>query len=207
MNLIEIMLMAFASCFDAFAVSVSYKTSGIAFPLRSVIVMTLIHGLAMVFALFAADAVLPFPPETCIVIGAVLIIVIGALGIIKPLISSADKKLGGAISRRSKLLALFIDETKADCDCSKVLSVKECIPLSFAVASDACAVGICVGPSLNTQNKLLTSISTLIVCFILILIGRLLGDGIHKKLGNKFNLSYIQGSFLLLLGLYMLIGK
>ena len=76
MTITEIMLMALASCFDAMSVSVSYRISGIGFPLRCVAVMTLIHGFGMAFALFLADAVLPFSPETCIKLGAVLILLL-----------------------------------------------------------------------------------------------------------------------------------
>lgn len=207
MNLAEILFMAFASCFDAMTVSISYRTSGIEFPLRSVAAMTLIHGLGMAFALFAADAVLPFSPEVCIRIGAVLIILIGLLGVIRPALSAADKKRDGALSQGSRLLALLMDETKADRDLSKSLSVKECIPLSLAVASDACAVGICVGPSLDSLGKLFTSGATLVVCFILVLFGRSIGAAIHSRLGGRSFLCYVQGGFLLALGLYMLIGK
>ncbi len=207
MTITEIMLMALASCFDAMSVSVSYRISGIGFPLRCVAVMTLIHGFGMAFALFLADAVLPFSPETCIKLGAVLILLFGITGIIRPVLSKLDEKNNGELRTRSRLLALLIDETTADIDCSKTLSVKECIPLSLAVASDAMAVGICTGPSLSMAGKIFTSTATLAVCFFLVLIGRNLGTQINRRLGGKFNLSYIQGGFLLLLGLYMLIGK
>ena len=154
MTITEIMLMALASCFDAMSVSVSYRISGIGFPLRCVAVMTLIHGFGMAFALFLADAVLPFSPETCIKLGAVLILLFGITGIIRPLLSKLDEKKNGELRTRSRLLALLIDETTADIDCSKTLSVKECIPLSLAVASDAMAVGICTGPSLSMAGKI-----------------------------------------------------
>ena len=207
MSIIEIMLMALASCFDAMSVSVSYRISGIGFPLRCVMTMTFIHGLGMAFALFLADAVLPFSPQTCIKLGAVLILMFGITGILKPILSRIDRKQGGKLSKSSRAMALLIDETTADTDNSRSLSVKECIPLSLAVASDAMAVGICTGPSLSTGGKIFTSSATFVVCLILVLIGRNLGTQINRRLGGRFDLSCIQGGFLLLLGMYMLIFK
>lgn len=204
MHIIEILMLACSSCLDAMGATVSYRVSGIRFPLSSVAVMTVVHGAGMAFALFFADAVLPFSTDTCIKIGAVLLIAFGVMGLMRAGLSDNAKE---RIINRFGFLSLFLDETKADTDGSRSLSCKETLPVSLAVATDAFAVGICVGPSLSDGGKILTALVTLAVCFVLILTGRAFGKGLRRLMGDRFDLSYIQGSFLVLMGIYMLVTK
>lgn len=204
MHMIEILALAASSCIDAMGAAVSYRVSGIRFPLRAVIVMTLVHGAGMAFALFFADAVLPFSTDTCVKIGAVLLIFFGIFGLWRAVISESTKE---RILKRFRFLSLFLDERYADKDCSHSLSCKEALPVSLAVATDAFAVGICVGTALSTQGKLLTALVTLVVCFVLIVIGLAFAKGLRRLLGDSLRLDFIQGSFLLLMGFYMLFTK
>lgn len=204
MHMIEILLLAASSCIDAMGATVSYRVSGIRFPIASVLVMTFVHGMGMAFALFFADAVLPFSTETCIKIGAVLLICFGLMGLARAALTDDRKK---RLANRFKFLSLFLDETAADKDGSRSLSCKETLPVSLAVATDAFAVGICAGPTLSDGGKIITAAVTLGVCFVLILAGRAFGKGLHRLMGGRFDLSYIQGTFLLLMGFYMLFTK
>lgn len=204
MHLIEILVLAASSCLDAMGAAVSYRVSGIKFPLPSVVVMTLVHGAGMAFALFFADAVLPFSTQTCVKIGAVLLILFGIFGLWRAMMSEQAK---GRIINRFRFLSLFFDEKYADKDCSRSLSCKETLPVSLAVATDAFAVGICVGPSLSDSGKIITALVTLFVCFALVTAGLAFGKGLRKLLGDRFDLGFIQGSFLLLMGFYMLFTK
>lgn len=204
MSFTEIIMLAAASCFDAMGATVSYRASGIRFPLSAQLVMTFIHGAGMAFALFLAEAVLPFSPDVCIKIGAVVLILLGVFGIVR---ASLDNKKKKELSQKAGLLGVIFDETAADRDGSRSLSCIEAVPVSLAVATDAFAVGVCVGPSLSFDEKLITAGVTLVVCFVLLTVGLCFAKGIRRVLRERFELSFIQGAFLLLMGVYMLFTK
>ncbi len=204
MSFFEILMLAVASCFDAMGVAVSYRASGIRFPLSAQLVMTIIHGVGMAFALFLAQAVLPCSPEACIKVGAVVLLLLGVFGIIR---ASLDKRKKSELASRVGALGVIFDETAGDRDGSRSLSCIEAIPVSLAVATDAFAVGVCVGPSLDFNEKLITAGATLLACFVLLSVAMCFAKGIRRLFGERFELSFVQGAFLLLMGIYMLFTK
>ena len=97
------------------------------------------------------------------------------------------------------MIKIYIDEIKADLDNSKVLNYNEALFLGIALSIDSLATGFSIG--LGNVSYLFF----LIVPFIMNIISILLGQFIGKKIGVKFNLSYLNGIILILISLLKLI--
>ncbi len=92
------------------------------------------------------------------------------------------------------VIDVFLDETKADMDKSKSLSIKESIFLAITLSIDSLASGFAVGMQISQPLPVL-------VCSFLIGIISILGGSIvGEKIGSlKYNLSWLSGVLFLIL--------
>lgn len=93
------------------------------------------------------------------------------------------------------MVNIYIDETKADKDMSKILDSKEAIYLAIALSLDSITIGF--GSGLSSMNYLNVLFFSFFMGFTSIFSGLTIG----KKLSNeiKFNLSWISGILLIIL--------
>ena len=102
--------------------------------------------------------------------------------------------------KKSILLVIFLDETKADLDKSKSLSIKEASFLGLALSVDSLASGFSGGLGIS-QGYFIYGVR---LCFFLGLIGIKLGSRIGEiislKISNRLDLSFLSGILLIILG-------
>lgn len=201
--MIESLLLVSAVCIDAFVASIAYGTNKIEIPFSSSIIISIIGSIFLGISLFFGSFIKDFlPGNLAIILSFCILMIIGIYrffeGLFKNYIvrkNKFNKPLTFKIFDLNFVLQVYADETKADFDNSKILTVKESIYLAAALSIDSLAVGF--GDSLaNTKY-----ISSIILCFIIGVIAVSLGQFIGKKLIEKsnLNLSWLSGIILMIL--------
>ena len=144
----EDMLLILAMSTDAFFAALSYSAGRIRIPAVSAliicavstIVLTLSAGLSSVLGSF-------IPDEACRISGAVLLGFIGIVGFFQNGLKSILRrhqgkgKLSFCCFDIDFVISVYLDETQADSDMSKVLSPRESLALAAALSVDSVSGG------------------------------------------------------------------
>lgn len=193
-------LITLTVCIDTYLMSVNYNASRIKIPFLSGFVLSLISSVILYISLILAGLFeYIIPVKICSVIGCVILTAIGTFTIFKSIVRGVVGKLsekGDICIKMSRLgigVRLYLDETAADSDYSKVLSISESIALALALSADSVAVGINAG--FLGARPLRTSLFTFIINIIVIYLGNITG----KKISSfKYDLSWLGGLMLIL---------
>lgn len=201
--MIEILLLVSSVCLDAFVASIAYGTNNIKIPLPCSILISFIGSLMLGISFIIGGTLKDYlPADISIFVGFSILMILGIYrlfeGLFKAFIRNGyknDKPLTFKLFDINFVLKVYADETMADFDKSKVLSLKESLYLAIALSFDSLAVGL--GGSLLTGNY----INTVIVCFVIGIIAIICGVYLGKKLVTKTNLdlSWLSGLTLMLL--------
>ncbi|GAA0068768.1 sporulation membrane protein YtaF [Clostridium sardiniense] len=200
----EALILVFSLVIDSFVASIAYSADKIKIPNLYVIIINIVSCLILTFSLTLGnylENIMPSYLPKYISFGIFII-----LGVYK-LFEGFFKKYMGKFSKSKEpltfklfdfsfALQVYIDETKADFDESKIISLKESIYLAIALSIDSLAVGF--GASFININPILM----ILFCFIFGICSIKLGSFVGKKLlpenSNK-NLSWLSGICLLLI--------
>ncbi|MCM1507360.1 MAG: manganese efflux pump [Ruminococcus flavefaciens] len=185
---------------DTYLASATYCNSGIKIPMLSMTVISLISagvlGLSLEFSGFIGRFV---PSEICHVCGTAVISAIGIITIFKSIIRSIIKHISekGEVSVRSGkygiVMKLYLDETTADFDNSKILSATEAITLALASSLDSASTGLSSG--FAGINPFYAFLFTFIAGLISITLGNITG----KKLSSlHHDFSWVGGVLLII---------
>lgn len=194
--MIKSFLLTIAVCTDSFAAAVGIGGAGIKIPFRSAAVISLVGTFFLTVSAAASEILkLCVNSELFGVLSFLLLLGLGIFNLFQNFfkdIISKKLRLGGEKNSPAKL---FFDETAADADNSKSISVKEALVLSAALSADSVVTGISCG-SLELNLPLLSA-----VCFFTgipaVLLGVLLGKKLHSAL--KINLGWLSGAVLIVL--------
>lgn len=200
----EILILVFSLIIDSFVASIAYGADKIKIPNLSVIIINIVSCLMLSISLLLGGYLENIMPEFLPKYISFFIFI--CLGIYK-LFEGFFKKY---ISKVSKLerpltfklfdfkfaLTVYADETKADFDKSKNISLKESIYLAIALSLDSLAVGF--GASFININSLFMILFCFIFGILSIKIGSYLGEKFLPSNSNS-NLSWISGICLLLI--------
>ncbi len=206
-------LLVLAVVLDGFTACFAYGVNRIKIPLLSAVLISLIGTGMLMLSLGAADWVGDYiPPTTCKVLSFSVLFLIGLCNLfqnsVKAVLQKASdnsKKMSFRWSGISFMLSVCLDETKADADCSKVLSAKEALALGAALSIDSLATGF--GSGLIGQNYLLILVLALCMHMAAILLGHFLGEKFSKGAGAKhLQLEWLGGAILMVLAFIRLIG-
>lgn len=206
-------LLVLAVVLDGFTACFAYGVNRIKIPLLSAVLISLIGTGMLMLSLRAADWVGDYiPPNTCKVLSFSVLFLIGLCNLfqnsVKAVLQKASdnsKKMSFRWSGISFMLSVCLDETKADADCSKVLSAKEALALGAALSIDSLATGF--GSGLIGQNYLLILVLALCMHMAAILLGHFLGEKFSKGAGAKhLQLEWLGGAILMVLAFIRLIG-
>jgi putative sporulation protein YtaF len=205
---LESLLLVTALIIDSFIASVAYGAKNIKIPLLSALIIDIIGTLFLVVAILASSYIKQFIPyETCKIIGFLMLLLIGVSslfqGILKTYLRKKRdglKKLDFKIGSFRFVFDIYLEETLADSDKSKILSANEAIYLAIALSIDSLAIGLGSGLFMIHYFELI-SIS-LILGLLAVLIGCLLGRK-FAKLTQK-DVSWISGAILILLAILRL---
>ena len=90
---------------------------------------------------------------------------------------------------------ICLDETKADIDQSKTLSVREAVYLAFALSLDSLVTGFGIG--LTQVNHAVVLSFSLVLHLVALLLGSLIGQKLAKR--SSINISWLSGAILIVL--------
>lgn len=189
---------------DTYLASATYCNSGIKIPLLSMSVISLISAFVLGVSLEFSDFIGRFvPAEICHICGTAVISVIGIMTIFKSIIRCITRHISrkGEVSVRSGkygiVMKLYLDETTADFDNSKILSATEAAALALASSLDSAATGISSG--FAGINPLIAFVFTLVAGMISLTLGNLTG----KKLSSlHHDFSWVGGILLILFAIF-----
>lgn len=160
----EDMLLVLAMSTDAFFAALSYSTGKIKIPAVSAFVISIISSAVLTASMLISAAAGAFIPESfCRTAGAVLLGVIGITGFCQNGLKSILRKHKGngkvsfSCFNIGFVISVYLDETKADADRSKILSPKEAVALALALSVDSVSGGLGGG---TFRRKYIKSVST-----------------------------------------------
>ncbi len=205
--MLVITLLVLAVCIDSFATSITYGIGKIKIPFHCTLLINIIGAAMLAASLMLADFISDRISINSIkILSGGLLFIMGAVNLFFPFIKSIFTHCKGkeltnfALVKKSILLAIFLDETKADLDQSKSLSVKEACFLGVALSVDSLASGFSGGLGI-CQGYFIYGV---LLCFFLGLIGINLGARIGRlislRVSNRLDLSFLSGILLIILG-------
>lgn len=201
--MIESLLLVASICIDSFVASMTYGSDRIKIPFTSAFIISIISSLILGISLFFGGFIKDLLPSGFAIILSFLILMILGIyrffeGILKGFILkniNLDKSLTIKLFHLKLVLQVYADETKADFDRSKVLTLRESIYLAFALSFDSLAVGF--GSSLAMNNYFEIVLLSLVVGILSILSGVFIGRKIIDK--TNFIPSWLSGVILMVL--------
>lgn len=205
--MLVITLLVLAVCIDSFATSITYGIGKIKIPFHCTLLINIIGAAMLSASLMLADFISDRISINSIkILSGGLLFIMGAVNLFFPFIKSIFTHCKGkeltnfALVKKSILLVIFLDETKADLDKSKSLSVKEACFLGVALSVDSLASGFSGGLGI-CQGYFIYGV---LLCFFLGLIGINLGAKIGRlislRVSNRLDLSFLSGILLIILG-------
>lgn len=202
-TLIQDIMLVLAVSTDAFIAAFSFGAGKIRIPPLSAFVISLICTAiltgSVLFSTIIGDAI---PEKFCRAAGAGILTVMGTVSLFQNMLKSALRRRQGESGFRFRcfsidfVICVYLDETKADSDCSKNLSAKEAVTLALALSADSLASGF--GAGLGDVNIIRIAAAALVTGLTAIALGSFIGQKISCK---KPELSWLSGVILIILGL------
>lgn len=199
--MIHSFLLVTALSLDSFLASLAYGTKRIRIPIQSALLISSIGVLFLSISLYTANLLQQFiPPWICSAISFSIFFLIGVSSIFQGTIKRFLKKykrkqLEFEYSGILFVLDVYLDETKADSDHSKYLSMKEAAYLAVALSIDSLVSGFAMGISI------LHPLPVLLISFgmgvFVILFGSFLGKRmVHQR---SYDVSWVSGILFMIL--------
>lgn len=193
---------------DTFLAASAYSSSGIKIPRASAATISLISsamlGISLKFSDFASSYI---PEKICFVCSLIVLTAIGIITVFKSIVRSLVKKLADKESFSLKMsslgivVKLYLDDTAADFDKSKSLSLTEAAALAFASSLDSAATGLNCG--MIGVSPLSASIFAFISGCMAIAAGSLTGRKISSP---SRDFSWVGGVLLIVFAVYSYIS-
>lgn len=186
---------------DVFLAAAAYRNDGINIPRRSICVICTFSSAILFLSISLADLVTSYiPVGVCRKISIIAMSAIG-MGIILRSISRSltehipdGKLLTLKTASYSLVIRLYLDDTAADSDNSKSLSVREAVALAAASSIDCAAVGMGLGTA--DIKPFAVSLLTFATAICAMLLGGLAG----KKISSlHLDLSWVGGILLIVM--------
>lgn len=191
---------------DTFLAALSYSSGKIKIPFISAVIISFISSAVLTLSLCLSEWIGIFIPENlCKIFGAVLLAIIGIIQFCQNGLKSILKKHSGNGKLSFKffnigfVISVYLDETKADADRSKILSAKESVALAAALSVDSISGGL--GAGLSGVNILRVCIMSFAFGLLSVAAGGRIGTGISHK---SVDLSWLSGVFLIILAIIKL---
>ncbi|NMA85730.1 MAG: sporulation membrane protein YtaF [Tissierellia bacterium] len=204
----ETILLVLALSLDAFVASIAYGTNKIKIPFKSIIIIDSICAISLVISLLLGGILSKIlPDKATIIISFFILMGIGIYYLFESFFKNylkGKKKKNGKVKLKLFniffIIEIYIDETKADIDNSRILSSKEALYLATALSLDSLAIGF--GSGLLDMNILYILFASLIMDLIAIWSGLFIGKTFVDR--AKIDLSWLAGMILILLAVLKL---
>ena len=188
--------------FDTFLFAAAYRSSGIKIPLCSAFVINFICAVVFGISIYLSSVAESFiSVGFCRLTGTLIMVAISILTIVKSLVRNAvsrlndEKKLSVKMGGLNFVIKLYLDDTAADTDHSKILSPQEAAALALASSLDSAATGLGCG---GLVNPLISAVFTFFAGCAAIALGTLTG----KKISSlSHDLSWLGGVLLMIFAL------
>ena len=206
--ILQTFLLVFALGVDALICSFSYGVNRIRIPLKSLMVINLITLLLLTLGVVLASVIGEFlPPAFVYTLSFLILFILGLSKIFEGTIKGIIKRHEGrhnfsfSMFNLGFVLQVYAQYELADSDDSKVLSIKEAIPLAFALGFDGLSVGLSIGlMQMNIGLLLGMSFVVGVACVAL-------GGYFGRKLSTQiaFDFSIASGLILISIAIWNLI--
>lgn len=201
--MIESLILVSSLCIDSFVASIAYGTDRIKIPFYSNIVINLVCSLFLGISLTIGGFFKDFlSPTTASILSFVLLFSLGFFRLFESFFKTYIQKCsntGAPLTFKvfdfKFVLEIYANETKADYDKSKKLTLKEAVYLAVALSLDSLAVGF--GSSLVSINYLQVLILSFVVGTCCLFVGVHIGKKFIEKV--DLNLSWLSGLMLIIL--------
>lgn len=194
-------LLVIALSLDSFLAALAYGAEKIKIPLKSVFLIALIGVMFLGVSLYTASFMRQFIPERVthmISFGIFFCMGVSSLfqGTIKAFLRKCkSSKLTFQYSGISFVLDVYLDETSADADHSKLLSLKEAMYLAVALSIDSLVSGFALG--IGITHPLPIMLISFCIGIVAVLTGSALGR-MATTMADR-NLSWMSGILFLIL--------
>ncbi len=192
--------LAFIVSIDTYLAAAAYCNSGIRIPVLSAAIINILSGGVLWLSLSFSGMLREFVPSGLFhTLSIGILTFIGAMTILKSLVRSLSARLSekGELSLKMGkspiVLKLYLDDTAADFDNSKILSAAEAAALALASSFDSAAVGISCG--LSGTSPAAASLFAVLFGFAAIILGGVTGKKI-SSLNRDF--SWVGGILLII---------
>lgn len=202
----EDILLVLAMITDTFFVSLSYACANIKIPILSAVIISFVSSAVLAASLYLArSAGSFFPEEYCRIFGALILGIIGGIQFCQNRLKAVLKKRSGNGSvsfscfNLDFVISVYLDETQADSDHSKILSAKESFALAFTLSLDSLCAGMAAG--ICKSNIIRIAVMSFLLGLISVAAGKKLG----KTNIIQTDLSWLSGLFLIFLAVIKLL--
>lgn len=201
--MIESLILVSSLCIDTFVASIAYGTDRIKIPFYSNLVINLVCSLFLGISLALGGFLKDFlSPNTASVLSFALLLSLGFFRLFESFFKTYVRKFsstGAPLTFKvfdfKFVLEIYANETKADYDKSKTLTLKEAVYLAVALSLDSLAVGF--GSSLVSINHLQVIILSFVIGTFCLFVGVHIGKKFIEKV--DLNLSWLSGLMLIVL--------
>lgn len=203
--MISSLILIFALCMDSFLVSLAYGIKNIHIPMRSIWIITGVETAVLGISFYGASKFCTIVnPNLCRYISTTIFLIIGMVttfqNTIKQFIKNHKRRIKISLHEILIVLDIIVDETKADIDHSKELSMKEASYLAFALSFDSLISGFAYGiQSVEIGTLLLLNLG---IGFFAIYTGFYMGH-FYKNI-NQGKFTWISGILFLFIAIMKL---
>ncbi len=202
-------LLVLALVIDAFIACFAYGTEGIRIPWPSALLIGGVGtGILMLSMTISAQFQHFLPPSLCSALSFAIIFGLGFLSVFQNAVKSAlakrtdaAKKLKFRWAGISFAVTVYLDETRADADHSKVLSLREALLLGAVLSLDSFGIGF--GSGFSSHHLLFLCALSLLLHPVAVMLGRRMGEKTAGKLPDGF--SSLGGVLLIILAFIRLL--
>ena len=194
---------------DAFIACFAYGTKGIQIPWPSALLIGGVGTGILILSMTISTQFQRFlPPNLCSALSFAIIFGLGFLSVFQNAVKSAlakrtdtAKNLNFRWAGISFAVTVYLDETQADADHSKVLSLREALLLGTVLSLDSFGIGF--GSGFSSHHLLFLYVLSLFLHPAAVMLGRLLGEKTAGKLPDGF--SSLGGVLLIILAFIRLL--
>ncbi len=202
-------LLVLALVIDAFIACFAYGTKGIRIPWPSALLIGGVGTGILILSMTISTQFQRFlPPGLCSALSFAIIFGLGFLSVFQNAVKSAlakrtdtAKNLKFRWAGISFAVTVYLDETQADADHSKVLSLREALLLGTVLSLDSFGIGF--GSGFSSHHLLFLYVLSLFLHPAAVMLGRLLGEKTAGKLPDGF--SSLGGVLLIILAFIRLL--
>jgi putative sporulation protein YtaF len=192
-------ILVIAVTIDMFVMSISCGMDRVKIPIKSALVISIVGTIIMTIALYFSNIVSLFIPKKIgLYICCAVLCFMGLTNITRWIIEKHRNTEKSSSQKNTSPLDVFVCGSRADCDNSKDISIKEAISVAVLMSLDTLICGVATGSDLNVAVVLIST-------FVLQTLAVLGGSNIGRNFSKIPDISIFGGLLLIILGILKII--